>query len=126
MSAVNAFDAYTPRAPHTLDLVRAADACLPTIEARLEAMTAELAGDAPRFNLRLDNAGMDPHQHCPIGGLPGITGAHRAARERLVFDWCREHGIPVAFGLAGGYTGPQLDREALVDLHRLTLSTAAD
>lgn len=45
-------------------------------------------------------------------------------RERLVFDWCRRRGIPIAFVLAGGYLGPGLDESGLVALHRLTLSAA--
>ena len=43
--------------------------------------------------------------------------------ERPAFDWCREHGIPVAFVVAGGYTGANLDVPGVVDLHRLTLGT---
>ncbi|MDP9374370.1 MAG: hypothetical protein M3Q65_18350 [Chloroflexota bacterium] len=31
-----------------------------------------------------------------------------AERERLVFDWCRRQRLPVAFVLAGAYTGPAL------------------
>ncbi len=33
-------------------------------------------------------------------------------------------GLPVAFVLAGGYTGQGLDEAELVDLHRLTLEAA--
>jgi hypothetical protein len=56
--------------------------------------------------------------------VPGITAATLAAREALVFDGCRARGVPVAFVLAGGYLGPQLDRAALVALHRLTIEAA--
>jgi hypothetical protein len=48
-----------------------------------------------------------------------------AERERLVFAWCREKRLPVAFVLAGGYLGAGLDRAGLVALHRLTLAAAA-
>ena len=119
--AVNGFDAYRPGPRHTLDLVRSAADYLPTIQARLAALPAH----APAFDLCLYNAGMDPHQDCPVGGLRGITTELLAAREQLVFDWCREQGVPVAFVLAGGYTGPRLDQAALVGLHRLTLTAAA-
>jgi acetoin utilization deacetylase AcuC-like enzyme len=119
--AVNAFDSYRPGARHTLDLVRGAADYLPTIQARL----AELPGRAPSFDLCLYNAGMDPHQDCPVGGLRGITTNMLAAREQLAFDWCRQQGVPVAFVLAGGYTGPNLDQDGLVALHRLTVSAAA-
>ena len=68
---------------------------------------------------------MDPFEGCDIGGLPGITSEILAARERLVFEWCRERELPIAFVLAGGYVGDRLDEAGLVDLHRLTLSAAA-
>ena len=118
--AVNSFDAYTPAPRNTLHLVRSAGDYLPTITARLE----ELPNRAPSFDLCLYNAGMDPHEGCPVGGMRSITTEIIAARERLVFDWCRRQGLPVAFVLAGGYTGPSLDERGLVDLHRLTLTAA--
>jgi acetoin utilization deacetylase AcuC-like enzyme len=118
--AVNAFDSYRPGPRHSLDLVRGAADYLPTIQARLAALPAR----APAFDLCLYNAGMDPHQDCPVGGLQGITTEILAAREQLVFDWCRQRGVPVAFVLAGGYTGPHLDQAGLVALHRLTLAAA--
>ncbi len=101
--------------------MRAADDYLPTVAARL----AELPARAPAFDLCLYNAGMDPHEGCPIGGLPGITTEILAGRERLVFAWCRRQRLPVAFVLAGGYTGPALDERGLVALHSLTLAAAA-
>ena len=68
-------------------------------------------GDA--FDLCLYNAGMDPHASCALGGLAGIAGiadAILAERERLVFAWCQERGLPIAFVLAGGYVGRGLDQ----------------
>ena len=56
--------------------------------------------------------------------MTGITRDILAARERLVFDWCREQQLPIAFVLAGGYLGQRLGQEDLVALHRLTLSAA--
>ena len=78
----------------------------------------------PHFDLCLYNAGMDPFEGCDTGGLTGITSEMLLARERLVFDWCRERELPIAFVLAGGYVGGRLDEQGLVDLHRLTLSAA--
>lgn len=75
------------------------------------------------FDLVIYNAGMDPYEGCDIGGREGITAAVLAARESLVFDYF--HGTPIAFALAGGYIGPDLTQEALVDLHRLTITAAA-
>lgn len=77
------------------------------------------------FDLCLYNAGMDPYQGCGIGGLEGITAEILAQRERIVFDWCRQRSLPVAFALAGGYIGSRLDQATLVDLHRLTLAEGA-
>jgi hypothetical protein len=68
---------------------------------------------------------MDPFEGSAIGELGGLTMAILAARERLVFEWCEERKLPVAFVLAGGYIGDHLNEEGLVNLHRLTLSTAA-
>jgi acetoin utilization deacetylase AcuC-like enzyme len=119
--AVNSFDAYTPGSRHTLDIVRSPARYLPTIAARLD----ELPRRAPRIDMCLYNAGMDPYEGCPVGGLSGISGTMLQEREQLVFDWCRDRGIPVAFVLAGGYTGPSLDEATLVALHRLTIAAAA-
>lgn len=116
--SVHPFDRYQPTAGNTLDLVGRAADYLPTIERRL----AELEGEA--FDLVLYYAGMDPHQHCPIGGLAGIDGAILEAREQLVFGWVRERALPLAFVPGGGYTGSLLGRAALVALHRLTLAAA--
>jgi acetoin utilization deacetylase AcuC-like enzyme len=68
---------------------------------------------------------MDPYAGCPNGGLPGISEDILAERERLVFTWCRAQRIPVAFVLAGGYSGRRLTTAGLVALHRLTLAAAA-
>ena len=76
------------------------------------------------FDLVIYNAGMDPHEESAIGGLAGITTSVIAERERLVFEWARQRGVGVAFTLAGGYTGGRLDRERLVELHRLTIAAA--
>jgi acetoin utilization deacetylase AcuC-like enzyme len=119
--AVNAFDVYAPVAPNTLELIGDADRYLPAIASLL----TRLEASGTRFDLCLYNAGMDPYEGCEIGGLPGITFATLAARERVVFDWARRVGVPIAFVLAGGYTGARLSEAELVDLHRLTLAAAA-
>ncbi len=118
--SVSDFDDYAPSARASLDVVTDAAGYLPRITQRLE----ELATGAPRFDLCLYNAGMDPYEGCDLGGLPGITREMLAERERLVFGWCRERGVPVAFVLAGGYLGARLDEAGLVDLHRLTITAA--
>jgi acetoin utilization deacetylase AcuC-like enzyme len=124
--AVCGFDAYGSAAGGDgrirLRIVDRADGYLGGIEAAL----SETARVSPLFDLCLYNAGMDPYQGCPTGGLPGITGDMLAAREQTVFAWCREHAAATAFVLAGGYIGPVLDEQGLVDLHRLTLSAARE
>jgi acetoin utilization deacetylase AcuC-like enzyme len=119
--AVHPFDAYDPGARATLDLVTRAADYLPAIRARL----ADLAAQGPAFDLCLYNAGMDPYAGCPNGGLPGISEDILADRERLVFAWCRERRIPIAFVLAGGYIGNRLPAAGLVALHRLTIAATA-
>lgn len=117
--AVDAFDHYAPADGNTLDLLDSPATYLPTLQRRLAAL------DAAPFDLCLYNAGMDPHEDCPVGGLAGLDATLIAQRERMVFDWCRRRGLPVAFALAGGYVGPRLGVEGLVGLHRLTLEAAA-
>lgn len=115
------FDGYEPMARHTLDIVRSAGDYLGTVARRLK----ELETENRTFDLCLYNAGMDPDERCSIGGVKGIDRELLKAREQLVFKWCRRHGLPIAFVMAGGYTGGSLDERALVDLHRLTIEVAA-
>ena len=108
-----------PGTPSTLDYVTDTRQYLPTLRQRL-ADLSDLDIDVVIYN-----AGVDPHQHCQIGGLSGITTAVLAEREQIVFDWARARRVPVAFVLAGGYLGSRLSEEVLVGLHRLTVATAA-
>ena len=118
--SVDRFDLYAPGERTTLDIVVNGADYLPTITKRLRDLQAH------RFGLCLYNAGMDPHEDCPEGALAGITEQHLQAREELVFDWCREQELPVAFVMAGGYLRPpRMDEARLVQLHRLTLTAAA-
>ncbi len=119
--SVSGFDAYEPSERTSLTRIDDPQAYLPAIVHQLKA----LEDRAPRFDLCLYNAGMDPCEDCRIGGLGGITSAILAERERIVFDWCAGRKLPIAFVLAGGYIGSRLDKPGLVDLHRLTLSAAA-
>jgi acetoin utilization deacetylase AcuC-like enzyme len=63
-------------------------------------------------DLVLYQAGADPHVEDPLGG--GLTAEQLARRDRIVFEWCRETGVPVVVNLAGGYQKP-VDR--VVELH---------
>ena len=118
--SVDDYDSYQGSERARLTMVKSADRYLSCIGQELH----DLAQRAPRFDLCLYNAGMDPCDGCPDGGLAGIDRGMLRAREQLVFDWCRDQRLPVAFCLAGGYVGPRLDEQALVALHRLTLQAA--
>jgi acetoin utilization deacetylase AcuC-like enzyme len=119
--SVSPYDSYHGADRLSLDVIEEAADYLPTIERRL----SEADRRGLEFDLCLYNAGMDPCEDCSIGGKPGITRNVLAERERLVFEWCRRRKLPIAFVLAGGYVSRRLDQQALVDLHRLTLTSAA-
>jgi acetoin utilization deacetylase AcuC-like enzyme len=118
--SVDRYDFYSSSERCRLDLVQKAETYLSTIQRVLERIAKQT------FDLCLYNAGMDPFEGCSTGGLSGITQDILAQRETLVFDWCRSQNLPVAFVLAGGYVGSQLEKAQLVELHRLTLSAAAE
>jgi acetoin utilization deacetylase AcuC-like enzyme len=116
--SVSAYDSYDPNGDgNQLRIVSRAADYLPAIDGALQSVT----GGA---DLVFYNAGMDPFEGCDIGGLPGVTSDLLAQREARVFGWARAHGVPLAFALAGGYTGAALDRDALVALHRLTIEAS--
>ena len=118
--SVDAFDRYKPIGNNQLEMVYDGSRYLPTIKRKLTWLERE----APRFDICLYNAGMDPFWGCPIGGMRGVTQKVLSDREVAVFSWCRMRGVPIAFVLAGGYLGPELERAGLVALHRLTLEAA--
>ena len=119
--SVMPYDDYRPCARCIKETVTEARQYLKTVWRCLQQAEAEW----PEFALCLYNAGMDVHQDCKVGGLAGIDELLIALREEMVFQWCRERGIPVAYAMAGGYTGGKLTRKRLVDLHRLTMTTAS-
>jgi len=47
-------------------------------------------------------AGADPHENDRLGRLK-LTWDGLEARDRRVFDWAWQRGLPVAFAMAGGY-----------------------
>jgi len=48
-------------------------------------------------------AGMDPFEDDPVGGIDGITEAFLIERDRFVIEQVRGRGIPLVVNLAGGY-----------------------
>lgn len=77
--------------------------------------------DPANVGVLIYNAGMDPH--ALAGGRAGITTGLLFARERMVYAWAKQHNIPVAATMAGGYEiGMSL--EGVVELHMLTIREA--
>jgi acetoin utilization deacetylase AcuC-like enzyme len=86
----------------------------------LPALVRSLGSIDRNPELVIYNAGMDVFEDdCGFLSVEEI-----AARESFVFQWCHERGIPVAYAMAGGYTG-KTTRERLVALHRCTIRAAA-
>ncbi len=116
--SVNAFDGYESTRNSRYVLCRGGD-YLDTVYQALKSVV-----DPASIDLILYNAGVDPHEDCATGGVPGIKSEVLAQRDQTVFDWARSWSVPVAFVFAGGYVGARMSRECLVDLHRQTLSAA--
>jgi acetoin utilization deacetylase AcuC-like enzyme len=119
--SVSDYDRYPNSDRKRLEIVEDCAQYLPTVRRVLD----EADHRGLKFDLCLYNAGMDPHEHCSIGGKKGITHDVLAERERKVFQWCRARRMPIAFVLAGGYVSRGLEQQELVKLHRLTLESAA-
>ncbi|WP_340162068.1 histone deacetylase [uncultured Hoeflea sp.] len=79
-----------------------------------------LEGFAP--DLVFYNAGVDPHENDRLGRL-SLTNQGLKDRDRRVFSFFRERGIPVASVLGGGYSR---DIEAVAGRHLLTFEAAAE
>ncbi|MEO8669836.1 MAG: histone deacetylase, partial [Tahibacter sp.] len=66
-------------------------------------------------------AGADPYVADRLGRL-GLSKAGLRERDRMVFDHCLRHGLPVAVSMAGGYAENVAD---IVDIHLATVREAA-
>lgn len=117
--STSSFDAYEPDGDWTLDIAPDADAYLEIVAERLDTI------DPGRVSAVVYNAGMDPHEDCGTGGMRGITDDVLAEREHLVFARARQAGLPIAWVLAGGYSGGAMATAHLTDLHRLTIEASA-
>ena len=89
-------------------------------ESALEQSFAQILRWRP--DLLLYQAGADPHTNDPLGSL-GMTTEQIKQRDRMVFQYCAQHSIPVLFVLAGGYQEP-VETE-LAPLHVNTFEAAA-
>jgi acetoin utilization deacetylase AcuC-like enzyme len=70
-------------------------------------------------------AGADPHEGDRLGRLK-LTWDGLEARDRRVFDWAWERGVPLAFAMAGGY-GTRIEDtvQAQVNTFRVATQYAA-
>lgn len=73
-------------------------------DAYLEALEHALEQLGQRFDpqLVIYLAGADPHEGDRLGRLK-LTWDGLEARDRRVFDWAWQRGLPLAFAMAGGY-----------------------
>ena len=78
-------------------------------------------GGAPGLAFYL--AGADPHEGDRLGRLK-LSDAGMAARDRRVFDLLRQHRVPVAVVMAGGY-GHDIATTVAVQLQTVRLAQAA-
>jgi acetoin utilization deacetylase AcuC-like enzyme len=76
---------------------------------------------AARPDLVFYLAGADPYEGDRLGRLK-LTVAGLRARDRFVFETCREQQVPVVVTMSGGYA---LDIDAIVTIHANTIREAA-
>jgi acetoin utilization deacetylase AcuC-like enzyme len=76
---------------------------------------------AARADLVIYLAGADPYYDDRLGRL-ALTKAGLAARDQLVFEYCRTAGLPIAISMAGGYARTIDDT---VDIQFQTITLAA-
>ena len=77
---------------------------------------------AAHADLAIYLAGADPFEGDRLGRLC-VTKAGLAERDRVVLETCKEHGIPVAVTMAGGYAR---EVEDTVDVHFQSIRRAAN
>ncbi|HEX2546260.1 MAG TPA: histone deacetylase [Ramlibacter sp.] len=93
------------------------DAYLSALERALDELTQRFN---PEFVIYL--AGADPHEGDRLGRLK-LTWDGLEARDRRVFDWAWQRGLPLAFAMAGGY-GNRLEDTVQVQVN--TFAVAVD
>jgi acetoin utilization deacetylase AcuC-like enzyme len=82
--------------------------------------------DAFRPQLVQYQAGMDCHEHDPIGGIRGVDAALLSDRDRLVVDQVVSRGIPLVINLAGGYQPGGVSERLHVQTARLAAERRAN
>lgn len=90
---------------------------LQSLESGLDQVFTQLKAD-----LAIYLAGADPYFDDRLGRL-SLTKTGLSKRDRLVFRYCQEAGIPIAVVMAGGYAR---DINDTVDIHVSTVRLAAE
>ena len=93
-------------------------------DAYLQALERALDELAHRFDpgLVIYLAGADPHEGDRLGRLK-LTWDGLEARDRRVFDWAWQRGLPLAFAMAGGY-GHRIEDTVQVQVNTFTVALA--
>ena len=93
-------------------------------DAYSSALTAALAELGRRFDpeLVIYVAGADPYEHDRLGRL-ALTAGGLERRDRTVYRWARDRGLPVAAVMAGGYA-PDVD--AIAGIHFNTVRSGVE
>jgi acetoin utilization deacetylase AcuC-like enzyme len=93
-------------------------------DAYLQALERALDELAHRFDpgLVVYLAGADPHEGDRLGRLK-LTWDGLEARDRRVFDWAWQRGVPVAFAMAGGY-GHRMEDTVQVQINTFSVAVA--
>jgi acetoin utilization deacetylase AcuC-like enzyme len=93
-------------------------------DAYLHALERALDELAHRFDpgLVIYLAGADPHEGDRLGRLK-LTWDGLEARDRRVFDWAWQRGVPLAFAMAGGY-GHKLEDTVQVQVNTFAVALA--
>lgn len=93
-------------------------------DAYLQALERALDELAQRFDpgLVIYLAGADPHEGDRLGRLK-LTWDGLEARDRRVFDWAWQRGLPLAFAMAGGY-GHRLEDTVQVQVNTFAVAAA--
>lgn len=93
------------------------DAYLHALERALEELSHRFD---PDFVIYL--AGADPHEGDRLGRLK-LTWDGLEARDRRVFDWAWQRGLPLAFAMAGGY-GVRIEDTVQVQVNTFAAAAA--
>ena len=93
-------------------------------DAYLQALERALDELAHRFDpgLVIYLAGADPHEGDRLGRLK-LTWDGLEARDRRVFDWAWQRGLPLAFAMAGGY-GQRMEDTVQVQVNTFAVAAA--